>query len=120
MRTYLFDTDATMKENDRQHWWIDSKIIPQMKIYAESVNEALEKYRQRVAEVSTMTISNNALKTKQPMYRDGKNREAVQVGWVLTAKDAYFRDDERGRWVEKYADLWVEITELVSADFCAA
>lgn len=45
---YIFKTTATMKEYNNKKWWIDGDIISDMRINADSVENALEIYRERV------------------------------------------------------------------------
>lgn len=47
---YIFKTTATMKEYNNKKWWIDGDIISDMRINADSVENALEIYRERVEE----------------------------------------------------------------------
>lgn len=42
---YIFKTTATMKEYNNKKWWIDGDIISDMRINADSVENALEIYR---------------------------------------------------------------------------
>ena len=44
---YIFKTTATMKEYNNKKWWIDGDIISDMRINADSVENALEIYRER-------------------------------------------------------------------------
>lgn len=41
---YIFKTTATMKEYNNKKWWIDGDIISDMRINADSVENALEIY----------------------------------------------------------------------------
>ena len=50
MKNYIFKTTATMKEYNCKKWWIDSDIVGEIRIAAENVREALEKYRAIVKE----------------------------------------------------------------------
>lgn len=74
MKKYIFKTTATMKDYNRDKWWIDSGIVGEICITAESVREALEKYRAIVEEEHYITISNNAIKNKSPMCRYSQRR----------------------------------------------
>lgn len=107
MRKYLFETTATMKPYNRRKWWIDSGIIRPLIIQAETMEKALEQYQKQVQEQYYITVSNNALTHKEPIYRDTPNGDAVQVGWILTASTD-FDNDHKG-WVKQYIDLWVHI-----------
>ena len=120
MKKFMFETDATMKEYNCKNWWIDRDIIPAMTIQAETLKSALEMYRQRVNDNYTIEISNNALKTKQAMYRDCKDGSTKQVGFVITGKDDYFLDETRNKYTTQYINLWIEIVEISDIDFDAA
>lgn len=67
---YIFKTTATMKEYNNKKWWIDGDIIPDMRINADSVENALEIYRERVEEKHYISISRNAIKNKSEMFVD--------------------------------------------------
>lgn len=112
--TYLFKTCATMKPYNNKNWWINSDIIGNLYIDAENVENALTQYQETVREKFYITISNNALKTKNPMYIDTPNGEPKQVGYVITALSD-FQDDKRYKWVQQYIDLWVEISIIQDA-----
>lgn len=47
---YIFKTTATMKEYNNKKWYIDGGIVSDMRINADSVENALEIYRERVEE----------------------------------------------------------------------
>lgn len=42
MKNYIFRTTATMKEYNRCKWWIDSDIVTEKRISAETVADAPE------------------------------------------------------------------------------
>ena len=47
---YIFKTTATMKEYNNKKWYIDGGMVSDMRIDADSVENALEIYRERVEE----------------------------------------------------------------------
>ena len=53
-----------MKEYNNKKWYIDGDIVSDMRIDADSVENALEIYRERVEEKHYITISKNAIKNK--------------------------------------------------------
>ena len=116
MKKYLFQTTATMKEYNNQKWWIDSKIIRDKYINAENINEALEKYKNLVKEKEYISISNNAIKNKNPMYIDTMDGNSKQVGYVITAKTD-FEDSDNHKWSTQYIDLWVTILTIEDTEF---
>lgn len=115
MNTYQFETTCTMKEYNHKKWWIDSKLIRNIVIHAENMQAALKEYQTIVNDNYGVSISNNALRNKSPMYIDLKTGETKQIGYVITGKTD-FNDDYR-RWVSQYIDLWVSVNILHEADF---
>lgn len=69
---YIFKTTATMKEYNHKKWFIDADIISDMRINADSVENALEIYRERVKEKHYINISKNAIKNKSVMLSRAK------------------------------------------------
>jgi hypothetical protein len=63
---YIFKTTATMKEYNNKKWYIDGGIVSDMRIDADSVENALEIYRERVEKKHCITISKNAIKNNRP------------------------------------------------------
>lgn len=115
MKNYIFKTITTMKEYNNKKWWIDSNCVPEIRIQAESVNEALLKYKEIVYDKAYISISDDALKTKSPMYIDTAD-EPKQVGYVITGK-ASFEDRENYTWSLQYIDLWITILTVVDTAF---
>lgn len=115
MITYLFETIATMKKYNNEKWYIDSGIIENKVIDAETVKEALKEYQKEVSENNYIEISNNALKNKSPMYVDTKSGETKQVGYVITGKMECQRDNYS--WSTQYIDLWVTISTIDTPNF---
>ncbi len=113
MKTYLFKTTATMKDKDRGKWWIDGNIINDKYVHAETIQDALKQYADIVDDY--VSISNNAIKNKQPMYIDTKDGKTQQVGYVITGKTPF--DNGHGKWIEKYIDLWIDISILTIPKF---
>lgn len=105
---FLFKTTATMKHYNNKKWWIDRDIVREIKIDAENTHDALEKYRDIVRDRDYIEISRNALKHAEPMYRDTENGDAVQVGYVVTAR-CDFEDRDNYKWSAQYIDLWVSV-----------
>ena len=115
MKKYIFKTTATMKPYNNKNWWIDSGIVPEKQITAETVKDALQLYLERVDEQHYISISDSALKHKSPMYIDTATGDAVQVGYVITGKTEFQRDN--GEWVTQFIDLWVEILTVTETKF---
>ena len=111
---YQFKTSATMKPYNNKKWWIDSDIIREITAEAATTGEALKQYQKTVHDNYCIDLSDNAIKTKCPMYRDTKNGEAVQVGFVLTASTDFYND--RHELVKQYIDLWVTV-QMVQSPF---
>lgn len=116
MNTYILNTKTTMKPHNNKNWWIDRNIVPEFRVSAESITEALKKFREFVEEKCYITISNTAIKTKQPMYVDTKSEEMKQIGYVITGQ-MEFEAREYDRYSKQYIDLWVEIITVVDTEF---
>lgn len=112
---YIFKTNATMKDYNCTKWFIDSDILSEMRINADSVDRALSVYRSR-AEECGVSISQNALKSKSAMFVDMPDGSAKQVGYVITGKTELAKGDFTG-WSTQYIDLWVTILTVVETVF---
>ena len=115
MKNYIFRTTATMKEYNRCKWWIDSDIVTEKRIKAETVADALEIWREQVEEQNYISISKNAIKNKSEMFVDTDNG-AKQVGYVITGKTE-FKDRDNYKWSEQYIDLRVTILTVIDTEF---
>lgn len=115
MRKFEFKTTTTMKEYNAKKWWIYPDIIRPITISAENLKAALHKYAEYCYNTAYIEVSKNALRTKSPMYVDLKTGESKQVGYVITGKSDFQRDDYS--WSTQYIDLWVSITEVTDIDF---
>lgn len=113
---YIFKTTATMKEYNNKKWYIDGGIVSDMRINADSVENALEIYRERVEEKHCIIISKNAIKNKSEMFADLSNGSVKQVGYVITGKTEFDRGDYSG-YSTQYIDLWVTILTVVDTVF---
>ena len=112
---FIFKTSATMKEYNRNKWWIDEGIIGEKIITADSTAEALDKYVKSVESDDYTTITKNAIKNKGAMYIDNENGEAEQCGYVITASRDF--QDEDGKLSKQYIDLWITILTVVPTKF---
>lgn len=115
MTDYIFKTKTTMKPYNNEKWWIDSDLIREIRIQAENLRDALMEYQEYVSEAAGVEISNNALKTKEPMYVDTQDG-VKQIGYVITGK-TYFENIDNYKWSKQYIDLWVTILTVVDTDF---
>lgn len=113
---YIFKTTATMKEYNNKKWYIDGGIVSDMRIDADSVENALEIYRERVKEKHGITISKNAIKNKSEMFADLSDGSVKQVGYVITGKTEFDKGDYTG-YSTQYIDLWVTILTVVDTVF---
>lgn len=113
---YIFKTTATMKEYNNKKWYIDGGIISDMRIDADSVENALEIYREQVEEKHYINISKNAIKNKSKMFADLSDGSVKQVGYVITGKTEFDRGDYSG-YSTQYIDLWVTILTVVDTVF---
>ena len=105
-----------MKEYNNKKWYIDGGIVSDMRIDADSVENALEIYRERVEEKHYITNSKNAIKNKSEMFADLLNGSVKQVGYVITGKTEFDRGDYSG-YSTQYIDLWVTILTVVDTVF---
>lgn len=118
MKTYLIRTSCTMKPYNRQRYWIDSNIIGEIRICAESIDEAI-KGLQCASEERGITISATAVKNKEPMYIDDKETgETQQVGYVFTGKTEIWDRSANVAGSTQYIDVWAmfEIVAPVTFD----
>lgn len=113
---YIFKTTATMKEYNNKKWYIDGGIVSDMRIDADSVENALEIYRERVKEKNYIDISKNAIKNKSEMFVDLSDGGVKQVGYVTTGKTEFDKGDYTG-YSTQYIDLWVTILSIVDTVF---
>lgn len=112
---YIFKTKATMKDYNCAKWFIDSDIVSEMRINADSVEHALAVYRSLTEECG-VSISDNAIKNKTEMFVDMPDGCAKQVGYVITGKTEFNKGDYTG-WSAQYIDLWVTILTVVDTVF---
>lgn len=110
--TFLFKTQLEMKPQDRKRWYIDN-YVSNIQISACNLGDALDGYVSCLETVG-ITVSKNALKNKEPMYKDFKDGSTRQVGYVLTGKTSF--DNDNG-CVDKYIDIWVEILTITPTNF---
>lgn len=115
MRKFEFKTTTTMKEYNAKNWWIAGNIIRPVIISAENLKAALIKFKEYCYKEAYIEVSENALRTKNPMYVDLKSGGTKQVGYVITGKTEMQRDDYS--WSTQYIDLWVSIAEVSDIDF---
>ena len=116
MKTFRFETTATMKPYNNQKWWIDGNIVRPMEIDAENVKAALAEWRDEVQNSDYIEISKNALKKKRKMYIDYSDGTCEQIGYVITGKTMFDKGEYSG-YTYKFIDLWVKIVEIVKVDF---
>ena len=116
MATYRFETTTTMKPYNCKKWWIASDMVRSIEVQADSVTEALNLWRNIVQERGYIEISRNAIRNKQPMYRDYKDGRTEQVGYVITGKTEFDKGDYTG-YTKQYIELWVHITVVTIPNF---
>lgn len=116
MANYIFKTTTTMKEYNNKKWWIDPDSIREMRIQAKNIEDAVLKYKYMVFFDARIDISDNALKTKEPMYVDTQDG-VKQVGYVITGRASFFENIDNYKLSKQYIDLWVTILTVVDTDF---
>lgn len=112
---YIFKTTATMKEYNAKKWWIDGDIVPEIRISADCLDDAISVWAEQVKGKHCISISKSAIKNKSSMYVDTVCGNPKQVGYVITGKADFEKDD--CTWVGQYIDLWVEIVSACETDF---
>lgn len=113
---YIFKTKTTMKDYNREKWFIDKNSVPEMCINADTVERAVSVYRERVNEHGIVSVSVNAIKNKTEMFVDMPDGRAKQAGYVITGKAEFDKGDYSGRCTQ-YIDLWVTILTVVDTVF---
>ena len=58
---YSFKTSTTLKEKDREKWWLDDDLVKTIELEAGNLCEALEKYMEIVNDGYYVHISKNAI-----------------------------------------------------------
>lgn len=111
---YLFKTSLTMKDYNNKKWWIDSGTVTEKTIEADSVDAALGQFRTIIWNEHYISISDNAIKNKKPMYIDTRGI-VKQIGYVVTGKTEFQSDSDQ--WVSNYIDLWIGILTVVETEF---
>ena len=104
---YIFKTTATMKEYNNKKWYIDGGIVSDMRINADSVENALEIYRERVEEKHYITISKNAIKNKSEMFVDLSDGGA---SCYLVSPDTVQAFIQRVTWAQGVVNCFCNIT----------
>ena len=118
MKNYIIDIDTTMKPYNHKKYWIMRDIIPQLIITAESLKDMFFEL-QKAVEKYGITISNNAIKNKEPMYIDSKTDLAVphQTGYVITGSTEIYDRSANIAGILQYVDLWTTIREINDINF---
>lgn len=116
MKTYLFRTTATVKENDQGKYGLDGDFIGNIEVRAENLPAALVKYADTVKDRYYVEVSKTAIQRKSGMFVNRNIGETVQTGYVINGK-CDFEHADGHKWVKKNIDLWVEIKEISIPDF---
>lgn len=116
MSIYRFETNTTMKEYNNEKWWIDSGIIRPVEVEADNIENALQLWKNEVETRDYIKISNNALRTRKAMYIDDRNGNAIQIGYVITGKTEFEKDNYAG-YSTQYIDLWTKIEIVTIPNF---
>ena len=93
-------------------------LSPKLKSKKVAIIEEKQKASVKVVqkeEKEYITISDNAIKNKTPMYVDTKDGKSKQIGYVLTGKTDF--QDDQGNWISQYIELWVEILTITETNF---
>ena len=113
MNGFIFKASATMKEYNAEKYWIDGNIVPEYRTPETNLKKALEEWRGWVKDHTYIEISENAMRNREAMYKDGPEGDPVQIGYVITAKSEFATTEHGG----PYVNLWVEIIATVKTIF---
>ena len=108
---FIFKTTTRIKS---PKYWIDADIIPEFKIDTSDLNAAIKEFR-NFAEEQYISISDNAIKHKSPMYIDTLNG-TKQIGYTFNASTDIY-DDDTQRYTKQWLTLWVEILTVIPTAF---
>lgn len=107
MKTYIFTFNVIPTDNS---WW-SAYRNETTRVNAANLNEAKNVFYNELAEEYGLNVSTHAKNTANKMYRDTPTSEAKQIGIVFKARTEI---ESNGKWINKFADVWAEINELVS------
>lgn len=102
MKTYLFSTETMISERYQQKYWIDRNLIPDIKISAENLDNAIAKFQSHCEE-NFIQISNSGLKKRNGIFC-GLDK---QIGLIFVASSEI--DNKK-----IIVNLWVEINEVTN------
>ena len=113
METYLFRTTCTVKHYNCHKWYIMSDYVQNIMIKAESIKKALEKYRNILDDKYCITISDHAMKHKEPIFEDeSESGCAIQTGYMLTGKTGFESRSDNIPYTEQYIEVWTTINTI--------
>lgn len=107
MKSYVFAFTVVPTDNS----WQSPYRNESERISADSLKEAKEKFYNVLNDRYYLSVSENAKNTAKKMYRDTPTGEAKQIGLVFKARTEI---ESNGKWINKFAEVWTEINELVS------
>ena len=115
MNNYLFRTACAMKHYNCHKWFIMRDYVNNMIIKADSVKKALEQYRTILNDKYCITISDNAMKHKEPIYEDeSESGCAIQTGYMLTGKTEFESRSDNVPYTEQYIEVWATINTIAN------
>ena len=114
MKTYLFRTKTSVKENELNKIWVDSDIVPDFETAADDIRAALIAFKDWAKNKAFVDISDSALRRKMAMYIDTA-AGVKQTGYVITGQIEIEGNDYK--WTRHYIDLWVSINEIITPEF---
>lgn len=107
MKTYIFTFNVILTDNS---WWSTYRNET-IRVNAANLNEAKKVFLNELAEEYDLNVSAHAKNTAKKMYRDTPTGKAKQIGLVFKARTEI---ESNGKWINKFAEVWTEINELVS------
>ena len=113
MESYIFKTTCTMKPYNYKKWFIMRDFVKDIIIESESIKKALNEYRTILDDEYSISVSDNAIRHKQPIYMDdSKTGCAIQTGYMLTGKTGFESRSDNVPYTEQYIEVWVTINRI--------
>lgn len=115
MTSYLFRTACEMKHYNCDKWYIMRDYVKNIIINSESIKNALEQYRKILNDKYCISVSDNAMKRKEPIYGDESETGcAIQTGYILTGKTGFESRSYNIPYTEQYIEVWVTINTIAN------
>lgn len=110
MKTYLFNFTVEPTNNS---WWSTYRN-ESVKINAESLKAAKEKFFEVLEESYFFELSKTARKKPAKMYTDFKDGSTKRTGYVFKASTEIEWNENNIRWKKVFANIWTSINVLMN------